>query len=819
MTLLEQIIQLLSGSPGNVIYHLITLFSLQVIFSLSFTQWRRDTSDNLMRRTMWASGTIFIGRLGLLLAGLAVSSSAATAVSVLPPLEQAINTATAILIVWALIPQPDDQPHLGDTIIAIMMLTIGIMYIFFAQTWPDMALSGTPYSETTQASIWAILQLLILVLGLTLTFMERALWFSLRQIILIVLLLAYIVHFWLNPNAISAETEIAYWIRLGYLIAFPMWAAFVYRNSINKLLASTPAPVVSSENNLPFLISLSTQVISSLQSQENVDNAINMVDRLLPATHIALALTLENSKSHLAVTSNQQQINQGDLKNWQIHLDEWPAFRQALMDNTPIELTSDGIGARQMRLWYEEMGMDVQGSLLIEPMYAEKTAVGLLLLGAKANIETWTDDDKATAVALAAYFGQVIHNSSAFNHAADQIGTTPTPVTDSPQISGRIIALEDERTQLHSDLEIATARLLQAEGQAAKSSKQARDLAATLEELDQVNQDERVEALETEIEALRESLIEAEEAMALAAADERGLSTEWIMTALTRYSSQLEVAQARIQTLESDLMRRERGVTDELVISLAQDLRTPMTSIAGYTDLLLSEMLGTLGEKQRDFLQRVKANVERMDTFLNLIVQLTTSGDSMGQMNVEPVDVQTVLETAVSTVITQIREKNLHLDMKIQADMPQLSVNREALQQILSNMLGNACQVSNHNSRVAINASINNLPPAQNNGHNEHNEAVNFMHLAVTDSGGGINIEDVGRVFDPQYRADHPLIDGLGDTGAGLAIARTLTENNGGRVWIESSQGSGSTLSVLFPITPEPTVENTGAGHHNGTAS
>ena len=93
------------------------------------------------------------------------------------------------------------------------------------------------------------------------------------------------------------------------------------------------------------------------------------------------------------------------------------------------------------------------------------------------------------------------------------------------------------------------------------------------------------------------------------------------------------------------------------------------------------------------------------------------------------------------------------------------------------------------------------------------------MHLAITDSGNGILIDDLARVFDPQYRADHPLIDGLGDTGAGLAIARTLTESNGGRVWIESSRGSGSTLSVLFPITPELAHENAVESHNNGTAS
>ncbi len=818
MALLEQILQLLSGSPGNVIYHLITLFSLQVIFALSFTQWRRNPADTLMRRTMWASAAIFVSRLGLLLAGLVVSGNVATAVSVLPPLEQAINTATAVLMVWALVPPFRKQPQLGDTLALILLLVIGVMYIFFAQTWPDMALSGIPYSETTQATIWAVVQLVILILGVILSFTDRSLWLSLRQIILIILLAAYVFHLWANPDTVSTQTDIAYWIRLGYLITFPLWAAFVYRTNMQALLITAPAPKITHETDLPLIINLATRVVSSLQSQENVENAISMVNRLIPASHIALALNLENAKSHLQVTSNQQTRNPAENTNWQINLDEWAAFRQALMENQTIELTTDGIGARQMRLWYEEMGLPPQGSLLIEPMYAEKTAVGLLLLGAKPGEEAWSIEHKNTASALAAYFAQVIHNSNAFNHAADQIAVTAIPITDSPQISGRIISLEDERDQLKSALEISQARLLQAESQSAKSSKQARDLAATLEELEQITQDERVEVLETEIETLRESLIEAEEAMALAAADERGLSTEWIMTAITRYSSQLEAAQARIQLLEADLMHRERGVADELVISLAQDLRTPMTSIAGYTDLLLSEMLGILGEKQRDFLKRVKANVERMDTFLDLIVQLTTSGDMGSELTVEPVDVQTVVETAVSTIITQIREKNLHLDMQIDPEMPQLAINREALQQILSNLLGNACQVSAQNTRVAISATINKLPESPNNG---HTDPISFIHLAITDSGGGVNIDNRARVFDPQFRADNPLIAGLGDTGAGMAIARTLTEANGGRVWIDSEMGAGSTLSVLFPITPElpPGDEIAHNGNGNGATA
>jgi two-component system phosphate regulon sensor histidine kinase PhoR len=107
---------------------------------------------------------------------------------------------------------------------------------------------------------------------------------------------------------------------------------------------------------------------------------------------------------------------------------------------------------------------------------------------------------------------------------------------------------------------------------------------------------------------------------------------------------------------------------------------------------------------------------------------------------------------------------------------------------------------------------VDQLPPSNHNG---HTEPINFMLLSVSDTGGGINVDDQSRVFAPQHRADDPLIDGLGDTGAGLAVARTLAEANGGRVWIESEPGTGSTLSVLFPIAPEQPESE----HKNGSSA
>ena len=797
MQLTQQIIRLLSESPGNLVYHLVTLFALQVVFALGLAQWRRNSADLFARRLTWAAGGMVLLRLALLLAGMVVYNDPTTAVSVLPPLEQAVHTATAVLLVWALLP---GLGNLGDTAALLLLLLVGMMYIFFAQSWPEQAFDGVAYHSTTQAVIWSVAQLAVLLTGLALTLVERPLRFSLNQIILLVLLVTHLLHFFANPEAVPNQTDIAYWVRFGYLLALPLWAVLAYRHGLNSLVRQ-PAHPPKSSGSLPIVLKLSSQVVSTLQPEQNARAAIEMAGKLFPAPYIALGLAQSDTPDRLALSSNQTTLAGQQPGSWSVHLSEWAAFQQAISENEPIELRPTGLGARQLRLWYEEVGQPQAGSLLVLPLVMDEKCLGLLLLGREIGQNEWPDSEKEAAAALAHYVAQVLHNSRAFTQVADQIAETRQPPNQEPApTSGRIIALEEERDRFKSELEVTATRLLHAETQAAKSARQAHDLAATLEELESIKRDDQIIALQKEIETLRESLIEAEEAMALAAAGEGGLSTAWVMTTITRYSSQLETAQARIQTLEADLMRRERGVTDELVVSLAQELRTPMTSIAGYTDLLLSEMIGQLGVKQRDFLQRVKANVERMDAFLDLIVQLTTGGEKVLGSGINAADVQVAVETAVSTVITQIREKKLRLDLDLPDELPPLAISREALQQIINNLVGNACQASRANGQVAVRACVNVLPSPGANG---HMETVHFIHLAVADSGSGIHVDDRARVFDPQHRADNPLIDGLGDTGAGLAVARTLTEAHGGRVWIESEQGVGSIFSVLFPIMGE----------------
>lgn len=238
---------------------------------------------------------------------------------------------------------------------------------------------------------------------------------------------------------------------------------------------------------------------------------------------------------------------------------------------------------------------------------------------------------------------------------------------------------------------------------------------------------------------------------------------------------------------------------DEFVASLSQELRTPMTSITGYTDLLLGESVGVIGDMQRKFLQRIKANIERMGSMLNDLIGVTAIDAGQLEIRPAPLDMAEVIEDTIIGARAQLEEKELTLELNLPEQMPLVEADPEYVRQIMANLLGNATKSTPVGGTMEITASVLEEPVE---GRNSNGEAVRqFLQIAVRDSGGGIAPQDVERVFERFYRAERPLIDGLGETGVGLAIVKSLVEAHGGRVWLESEMGEGSTFFFCLPIS------------------
>jgi signal transduction histidine kinase len=390
------------------------------------------------------------------------------------------------------------------------------------------------------------------------------------------------------------------------------------------------------------------------------------------------------------------------------------------------------------------------------------------LAEAQAEIEKLRGSPKATA-----------DQEAQINALAQQLATTQALADErTREVTGLKARLAETQTQLNQ-LRASEAAVNSKAGELAalnaeltKAQTLAADRAGELTIITA-----QLAAAQEEVEQLREELVRAEaSASAMADAAELAALNDKLAAA------QSEITQLRLKLSETE--SADSASQSAMLLSLIQDLRQPMSSIVGYTDLLLSESVGILGALQRSFLERIKASIERMTGLLNDLVQVTAIDSGRLRLDQQHVSVVEAIEDAFTGVGAQFREKNITLNMDVSEDLPSIEADRDAILQILSRLLNNACAASTPGSQVDVTAAI---------------QPDNFLLVSVHDTGGGIAPGDQPRVFARTYRADRPLIAGLGDTGFGMSIAKALTEAQGGRIWVESQPGVGSTFSVLLP--------------------
>jgi signal transduction histidine kinase len=229
----------------------------------------------------------------------------------------------------------------------------------------------------------------------------------------------------------------------------------------------------------------------------------------------------------------------------------------------------------------------------------------------------------------------------------------------------------------------------------------------------------------------------------------------------------------------------------EVIASIAQELRQPLSSIVGYTDLLLGESVGILGALQRKFLERVRNSTTRMNTLIDNLIRIAELDEAGYTATRKPVDLSGVIDDAIGQLRTQLQEKRIAMRVDLPEQLPELNTDRDALQQILYHLLQNADSATPAEGAITLRAVID-----------SQKDLGDFVLIQVSDSGGGIPDDDLPRVFSRVYRASNPVIPGVGDTGVGLTIAETLTQALGGRIWVESEAGLGATFSVLLPLNP-----------------
>jgi signal transduction histidine kinase len=272
---------------------------------------------------------------------------------------------------------------------------------------------------------------------------------------------------------------------------------------------------------------------------------------------------------------------------------------------------------------------------------------------------------------------------------------------------------------------------------------------------------------------------------------------------LAAAENQLDMAQIKGMSKSAQGVLKQDS--PDVLLSMVQDVRTPMTSIVGYVDLLLGESAGILGEMQRKFLQRISTNVQRLTSMLDDLIHVAFLDAGRFTLSPSPVNMTTLIEDSIDGAMNALREKELSLHLNLQDDVPEIPADRDALAQVVGHLLTNAYLVSPPGADLYISARQETVNEQADDG---SVTPVPAVLVSFEDRGGGIALEDQPRVFARKYKAENPLVQGLGDTGVGLAIARALVEAHGGQIWLDTREGMGSTFSFYIPAQPVLATES-----------
>ncbi|MBL7208730.1 MAG: PAS domain S-box protein [Dehalococcoidia bacterium] len=221
----------------------------------------------------------------------------------------------------------------------------------------------------------------------------------------------------------------------------------------------------------------------------------------------------------------------------------------------------------------------------------------------------------------------------------------------------------------------------------------------------------------------------------------------------------------------------------EFVSTVSHELRTPLTSIKGYVDLVVDGEAGEITEMQRNFLGIVQSNTDRLVGLINDLLDISRIESGRLELNITTVPLDQVIREVAVSLHNQIEEKKLSLELAPPQGPIQVRGDRARITQVLTNLLSNAYKFTPEGGKINVSAKVTDSQ----------------VQVDVADTGTGISAQDRKKLFTRFFRVDSSTTRDIGGTGLGLTIAKSIVEMHGGKIWVESEIGKGSTFSFTLP--------------------
>jgi signal transduction histidine kinase len=252
---------------------------------------------------------------------------------------------------------------------------------------------------------------------------------------------------------------------------------------------------------------------------------------------------------------------------------------------------------------------------------------------------------------------------------------------------------------------------------------------------------------------------------------------------LQQRTLELAAAQAELQSLSQ--------MKAQFISTAAHELRSPLTAMAGYLELLRDGDISNLTDRQREYLSIVEGGARRLASIISDLLDVTRLESGRIALNLRPTNLGALIETAAAEHASEFSAQELQVILDLTPGLPSALCDLPRAAQIVHHLLSNAIKFTPAGGSIVIR-----LARAPEDG---------YLLLAVTDSGIGVPQAEHDKVFERFYRASNAVALGASGAGLGLHIVRSLVELHGGRVWLESDIDRGAAFFVTFAIADDPT--------------
>lgn len=772
-TLITQIFNLLTQPPGNLIYHLILLFS--ILTGLQTTAIiRTDVNQGAARRLINGFLILLLSQIALFLISALVWQKLISNPAILLSLDKAITLLSLSVVGWM---WNFSKTHrkADAALIAIFLVTAILFFV-------DLSLQINLFIPFPFQWIWTLSNLLIA--GLSLLFLiirKQRFWETGISFFLIVFVGSVASLFNLQgENGFSAT------MRLALMCAFPLLP------SLAKTLLPEPITIqaqqeVQPEPKSPRSIPTDSRLILpwlKVTKASSSSEALTLLTTAIGKTFssdLTFLVRQENPYRPILLEAGYDLIRDEPLAPIQIEGELCPLIGNALQKGKPLKLIADSeTPLKDLLSLTKAVGLAVPGHVLMSPIPDPANGKRAILLFSPYSKREWTVEEQLT-----------------LNTIADELSSLFLQLSQKESLEASIRSLEKQLSLSEEQInalqqELAEARVPASEsiGSLIPNSDPALEIASLL--AIQREAQETIQRLENENRTLRDALRDLKGKSASSAEVEH-LESELrqALEEVARLQNALANANMRIVELQSSPGQSANlNIKDtEAILSIIQELRQPVSSVIGYTDLLINDQTASLSTQQRKFLERIRSSSDRMQTLLDDLLQTSVFTISPIDLAPQPLDVETLLDQAITDMADLLREKEINLLMELPPDLPTFYADRDALHQVLIHLLQNAGSATPPEGNITLKVKM------------EQGEKNTFFVLfQITDEGGGIAADELSRVFSRRLKNDAPPIRGVGDSGVGLAIAKTLVEAHGGRIWVESDGEKTSTFSILLPV-------------------